>query len=127
MKTNSIRDEYGNFYYHIALEFISADGLTPESALKLSTYEDLTSIKTNLHYFIDKKIDCGGKELFISSFDGSIRGTFAPVPTIAASQQVIDAFNNSQQFGAITNFVVQNNGGNCGLFGILDENAQLNN
>lgn len=120
MKTNSTIDEFGNYYYHIALPFSAADGRTKETALKISTYETLKEISSGKHYFLDTIIDCKGQNLYIPEFDnGSIRGTFSPIGT--------ENFETETQTGGISNFVVNNNGENSGLFGVIGANAELFN
>ena len=120
MKTSDTKDEFGNYYYHIALPFISADGKTMETALRISNLEALKNITSNNHYYLDTIIDCKGQEVYIPSFNnGSIRGTFA----VPGSEY----FKTDTQMGGISNFVVKNMGENSGLFGILGENARLYN
>ncbi|MBQ9786218.1 MAG: hypothetical protein IJW25_02005, partial [Clostridia bacterium] len=131
MKTSSPKDEYGSYYHHIAIHFSCADGSSEETALKLSTYEDLVNLNPSLYYFIDTLIDCGGNEVYIPVFSGHIRGTVAVVPNEELNdsqsekyspdeyKQQVELFNNSVQLGGIINFVVKNRGVNSGLIGNL--------
>lgn len=135
MKTSGTKDEYGNYYYHVAISFNCADGTSEDRALKLSTYEDLNNINPNLHYFIESAINCGGKELYIPTFSGSIRGTVYRTPnkellvdTGNAEQNKlnlekyntqVERFNNCYQSGEINNFIVKHKGQNSGLFGTM--------
>lgn len=106
--------------YNICLPFVCADGTSEDKALKISTYEDLISIQTDRHYYLDSIIDCGEKELHIKQFNGSLRGTFLP--------KADERFINVEQVGGITNFVVADNKtGNYGLFGEIGKNAIIYN
>ncbi|MBE7074979.1 MAG: hypothetical protein E7376_03275 [Clostridiales bacterium] len=122
MKTNSYTDESNNYYYHLALNFVAADGLEEETALKISTYEDLRAINQNYHYYIDSTIDCQGKTLEIASLNtGSLRGTF-----LAETQT---GFSESQQIGSIINFVLSgdSSAGNIGLIKEVGAEAKIYN
>lgn len=121
MKTNSFTDEFGEYYYHLELDFKCADGSTEEKALKISTLGDVKAILPNLHYFVDTTINCQGETLNLIGFTkGSIRGTF-----LAESE---DGFKNSQQIGSIINFMIAPNETNTiGLFKKLEANAKIYN
>lgn len=121
MKTNSFTDEFGEYYYHLELDFKCADGSTEETALKISTLKDIKAISPNLHYFVDSTINCQGETLdIIGLTTGSIRGTF-----LAESE---DGFKASQQIGSIINYKVAPNGTNTiGIFRKLEAGAKIYN
>ncbi len=129
MKTDSTKNAEGEYYYHIAIKITCADGESEASALKISTFDDLRGIKQNKHYFIDQIINCGGETLYLPSFNGSIRGTsaYAGYYNNGDNVEYSSDFINSSQIGGITNFVVNYQGTNSGLFGELESKAVIYN
>ncbi|MBO7527024.1 MAG: hypothetical protein J6T74_03900, partial [Clostridia bacterium] len=119
MKTNSERDEFGAYYYNIALKFNCADGTSEKKALRLLSYEDLLRFDANNHYYLDTLIDCRGNEVYFPELKNSIRGTFL--------QKDDENFGNDEQTGGIINFVVANKGLSSGLFGTIKDTAKIYN
>lgn len=122
LKTNGFKNAEGEYYYHISIPFVCADGSSEETALRLSTYDELKRINQDLHYYVDRQIDCGGRELYIPTFNKTIRGTFLP--------KTSTDFENSSQIGGIINFAVisgKENQSNIGLFGTLESSAKIYN
>lgn len=126
MKTQGYYDEFGNMYYHLALEFVCADGKTEQTALKISSYDDLRKISPDKHYYVDTSIDCKGNILDIPVFNKTLRGTFEPEYNSDGS--VNPKFAKSEQIGSINNFKVSTNGyANIGLFRTLSPTAKIYN
>lgn len=127
MKTNSYQDEFGEYYYHLTLDFVCADGRTEQTARKISTLKDLKSIEPTKHYYIDSTINCQGEELDLQYLTtGSIRGTFL-YETNADGTYNAD-FENAQQIGSIINFKINNNGdNNFGVFRKIGAEAKVYN
>ncbi len=127
MKTNSYKDSLGNYYYHLKLRFRCADGLSEQSALKISNLADVRNIQPDLHYFVDGIINCQGEAVDIPALNnGSLRGTFEAEYT--ESGAVNPNFALDQQIGGIVNFVVKNNGtNNLGLIRQIGANAKIYN
>ena len=120
LKNGTYRDNSGEYYYHLELDFVCADGESEQTALKLSNFEDLKNLNSEKHYYIDSTIDCGGKSINIPELNGSIRGTFL--------SELDQNFENAQQIGSIINFVVSNNNtGNIGLFRTINSGAKIYN
>lgn len=126
MKTQSYYDEFGNMYYHLALEFVCADGKTEQTALRISTYDDLKKISPDKHYYVDSSIDCKGSILDIPVFNATLRGTFEPEFNSDGTKN--EKFDSSEQIGSITNFKVSINGyANIGMFRTLSPTAKIYN
>ncbi len=121
MKTNSPKDEFGAYYYHLELNFVCADGELEETALKISSLNDLKNVKANTHYYIDNAIDCNGEILNLNLGEsGSIRGTFL--------WEGSSDFANDVQIGSINNFKVGNStSGSLGLFGEVSKDVKIYN
>lgn len=104
--------EYQDNY--ITLKVVIADGLSEESPIYISSYEELEAIVTSSalskHYAISQMIDCGNRTLQFGNLTGSITGLV-----------------NGKQIGGITNFVVSktNLTGNGGLFAKIEHGATL--
>ncbi len=120
MKSSNVKDNYGNYYYHIALPFVCADGQTEQSALKISDYRGIVSMLADRHYYIDRNIDCGGEEIKLQNFNGTLRGTFL--------SELDEDFGSAVQIGSISNFKVVNSGRqNSGMFETIGSEAKIYN
>lgn len=126
MKTQDRYDEYGDMYYHLAIDFVCADGKTEQTALKISSYEDLRKISVDKHYYVDSSIDCKGNIINIAQFNKTLRGTFEPELNADGSKN--EKFATSEQIGSINNFKVIANGySNIGMFRELGTDARIYN
>lgn len=127
MKTNSYQDEFGEYYYHLTLDFVCADGRTEQTARKISSLKDLKSIEPTKHYYIDSTINCQGEELDLQYLtSGSIRGTFLYETNEDGTYNT--DFDNAQQIGSIINFKINNNGdNNFGIFRKISAEAKVYN
>ncbi len=114
MKTNSPTDSNGNYYYHLELNFVCADGLSEQTALKISSLQDLKTLSPDKHYYVDTEIDCKNELVNLGILTGSIRGTF-----LYSDHK---DFKNINQYGRITNFKV-----NKGLFQTIENDAKVYN
>lgn len=126
MKTQDRFDEYGDMYYHLAIDFVCADGKTEQTALKISSYEDLRKMSVDKHYYVDSSIDCKGNIINIAQFNKTLRGTFEPELNADGSKN--EKFATSEQIGSINNFKVTANGySNIGMFRELGNSARIYN
>lgn len=127
MKTNSYTDEFGEYYYHLTMNFVCADGKTEQTARKISTLKDLKSIEPTKHYYIDSTIDCEGEALDLQYLTtGSLRGTF--LYETNEDDTYNNEFANAEQIGSITNFKIVNNGdNNFGIFRKISATAKIYN